>query len=191
MRTSLYSILCIVIRMGALILAIETLVGLPSVLESTMYSSQLDPSYKGVLIGFYGAFFALAAVLWIYPGTLARLAAGQSSRQVFESPIGAEEWQYIAISVVGVYFAISGIGGLLGAGTRIIMTLHIAGETGVVRPTDFGRLIALAAEIVIGIALAFGARGLVGLLRTMRERGLPPVNSVLDETPDEPARPNV
>jgi hypothetical protein len=175
MRTSLYSILCIVIRLGAVLLAVETLVGLPVALDA-MHASN-SQGLGGALIGFYGVFFALAAALWIYPGLLARLAAGQSSRQVFESPLGAEDLQYIALCVLGVYFVVSGIFGLIDTGLRVLVMMRQSDPAyAALRTPDIARLVAVAAKIAIGVGLALGARGLTGWVRRLREQGLPPAS---------------
>lgn len=192
MRTSLYSILCIAIRIGAVILAAEVLVALPGTLDSVIRNGEFQLGLKQWLLVFYGLFFVFAAALWIYPGLLARLAAGESSRQVFESPLAADDWQYIAISVVGVFLAISGFSEILGVGARIIVASHVEGiAASGLRETDIARLVALIVKIALGMGLAFGARGLVGLFHTLRERGLPPVAAISEEPTDDSGRPTV
>ncbi|HEV7491874.1 MAG TPA: hypothetical protein VGO25_13800, partial [Rhodanobacteraceae bacterium] len=187
MRTSLYSILCIVVRLGALLIAVETLIGLPLALES-LRNSHNPAEFDNAMIGFYGAFFGLAAILWIYPGLLARLAAGQASKQVFESPLDAAEIQYIALCVLGVYFAFSGIFGLIEIGLRLLVTMRQSEPAyAALRAQDVARLVAVVAKIVIGIGLAFGARGLTGWVRRLREQGLPPPASLVEsDSADSP-----
>jgi len=176
MRTSLYSILCIVVRLGAIILAVQTLVSVPTLwggVEGGLY----DAGTARVLIGFVGAFIALMVVLWIYPGVLARLAAGQASREIFESPIEAAELQYIAFAVAGVVLAVSGLADLLKVGARMIVTLQMTDTTyAFLRAEEVGGAAAVLVKIGLGIGLTFGARGFVGWLRRLREQGLPVVH---------------
>lgn len=112
MRTSLYSILCIVVRLGAVLLFVETVTSLPVAWESlriwTQDPSAPDDAVRGMLIGFSGASLALAALLWLYPGVLARVAADAGSREVFESPLSARQLQYIALSAARARLAAAG-----------------------------------------------------------------------------------
>jgi hypothetical protein len=184
MRTSLYSILCIVVRLGAVLLFVETAVSLPSV-WATLQANEYE-SVRGMLIGFSGALIALAVALWLYPGLLARLAAGAASREVFESPIAAKELHFIAFSVLGVVFAISALLGLVSALLRIALSAHF-GDTAfeTLAWQNAADLLVLFLKLAFGIGLTFGARGLVGLLHRLRERGLPPAqyDDAAKETP--------
>lgn len=96
------------VRVGAILLLVTTLAGLPFAFAS-VHNGQFGAGAEGILIGFNGALIALAIALWLYPGWLARLAAGQASGQVFESPISAAQLQYIAFAVLGVAFAMNAL----------------------------------------------------------------------------------
>src|SRR5262245_7681036 len=124
MRTSLYTILCIVIRLAAVFLAVTTVMTVAPT-AWTMDDGQLGSGWRGMLLGFGGAMVALAVLLWIYPGTLARIAAGRASQEVFESPLSGAELQQIALSVIGIWFAMSGIIGLVSVGMRLILASHV------------------------------------------------------------------
>ena len=104
MRTSLYSILCIAIRLGAVFMAVQVLVGVPTALGELL-AAQVTVSTKAA-IAFGVAELALAGLLWLYPGILARIAAATSSQQVFESPITATELQQLAFAVLGICFVV-------------------------------------------------------------------------------------
>lgn len=177
MRTSLYSILCIVIRVGAILLVVEIAVGLPLALSS-LRGKQFGPGAEGMLIGFSGALAVLASALWLYPGLLARLAITQASRQVFESQIGAEQLQYIAFAVLGVAFAMNGLIDLVGVGMRAALTFSLhdpAFEN--MRHEDWARVVTQVLKVILGVGLAIGSRGLAGLLHRLRETGLGPASS--------------
>lgn len=187
MRTSLYSILCIVVRVSAILLFVKTMVALPLALSSAR-GGQFGPGAEGMLIGFTGALVALAIALWLYPGLLARLASIQRSREVFESPISAAQLQYVAFAVLGVAFAIDALLDLVAFGTRaaLIFRLHDPAYDGL-RLDDRARVVALVAKLILGVALAAGSLGLVGLLRGLRENGLPKaVAADLEEDVESP-----
>lgn len=180
MRTSLYSILCIVVRLGAVMLFVETLASLPAA-WSAMHGTE-EQAARGMLIGFGGALLALAALLWLYPGVLARMAAGTASREVFESPISARQLQYIAFSVLGVVFAIKGLTGLVAVLFRIALSAQYGDTAFRMLLWQNGAAVSVQVlEFAVGIGLTFGARGLTGLLQRLRERGLPPAQA--DEEP--------
>jgi hypothetical protein len=173
MRTSLYGILCIAIRLGAVILAVDTLAAMPTTWE-VLHASNARPGYDGVLFGFGGAALFLAVLLWIYPSVIARLAAGRTTEQVFESPLSSGEFQEIALSVVGICFVMSGIAELAGVGARVILDMSANGLSfKEIMSHEVFRIAPPIVKIAAGIALALGARGLVGWFRAMRERGLP------------------
>lgn len=186
MRTSLYSILCIVVRLGAVMLFVQTMISLPFAWASLL-ADQGGWNGQTWLIGLSGAAIAIAFALWLYPGLLARLAAGASSRETFESPIDAKEVQYIAFAVLGVCFAVGGLIELVGD----LLRLSVNAELGDVAFKTLvwesrANLSAPALKLVVGIGLTLGARGLTGSLRALRERGLPPMQYEANE--DRPSK---
>lgn len=167
MRTSLYSILCIVVRLGAMWLAVGLIANLPATLDLLRST---EPVGAGSVLFAQAIGLLFAAVLWLYPGMLARVAAGRSSQQVFESPIAAADLQAIALAVLGVAFAVNGVAGL------VLHVLHYAWMTSSSTFTSASErglfpMVADAVQIVLGVALALGARGLGHLLLRLRGRG--------------------
>ncbi len=166
MRTSLYSILCIVIRLGAVFLALRMIWSMVNLLMSWGQVTNLMEFWASV--GLVVATLLVAFLLWLFPGPLARLATGRSSHEVFESPIEARDFQWIALSVLGMYFVVSGLLGLSSYGVNRLVMSSIA---------DFGeeqrmRVIAdvfyWTAQIALGLVLALGAKGLTGVLYRLR-----------------------
>lgn len=132
-------------------------------------TSPADLWLVGVL---FVATLALAVLFWLHPGPLARLCSGRSAGEVFESPIGPHELQWIALCVLGTYFVVVGVIGfihyeanLLIVDARFDREQHIADFIG----TGLYWLI----QIVVGLGLALGARGLTGLLRRLRHGEAP------------------
>ncbi len=177
MRTSLYSILCIVVRLGAMLLFVQTVTSLPTMLP-TMQAWSGDPNEeaaRGMLIGFGGALIALSVALWLYPGMIARLATTSASHQPFESSIDAKELQYIALSVLGVAFAMGALLDLVSFAFRLALSARFGDTAFTMLLWQSGSsLLVCVLKLVIGLGLAFGAHGLTGLLHRLRERGLPP-----------------
>ena len=167
MRTSLYSILCIVIRFGAVLFAFTVL----SRLAGAVFSWQ-DPLPAEVLplaIGSAALSTLIAFLLWLYPGPLARLATGRSAHEVFEAPLDAREIQWIALSVLGMYFVMSGLIDLSSTAYRqYLMSAFVDHVSESARRDAIAEYLFSAVQIALGLALAFGARGLVGLLHRLR-----------------------
>lgn len=168
MKTSLHALLCIVVRTSGLATAASTLLSLPEIFAYTAAAgSNLPPAFP---ITMAAVTFVIGCLLWVYPRAIASLATTRSSHEPFESPVEAADLQRIAFSVVGVWFALSGV---------VAMVYGIARYIGV-RMTDDGTfdgagvffgssgIWSALATIVAGIALALGSRGLVGLLHTLR-----------------------
>lgn len=165
MRTSLYSILCIVIRLGAVLLAVGTLGSVLSMiltLREGVAALELAPALVALVLTLLVAF-----LLWLYPGPLARMASARSSQQVFESPLAAAQLQWIALSVLGMYFVVSGI---VGFAHYEIQQLIVGAMQD--RERQIARFVQVALywllQLGFGLALTLGARGLSGLLQRMR-----------------------
>lgn len=165
MRTSLYSILCIVIRLGAVVLAASTLGSALSV--ALMMRRGVPLADLGWVFGVWVAMLAIACLLWLYPGWLARLCSPRSANQVFESPIDSRDLQWIAFSVLGAYFVVTGIVGFVYYEANLLIADAMADRE--MRIEGFVRngLYALL-QCAIGIALVLGARGLTGMLHRVR-----------------------
>lgn len=104
------------------------------------------------------------------------MAVRNSALEVFESPLGAAEIHYIAISLLGVALAFDGVVRLvhelvlaLGAGT-----VYAGASMGQIFKRELIDFLTSGSRVVLGGSLMLGAHGLVGWLRSMRERGLPP-----------------
>jgi len=166
MRTSFYSILCIAIRLGAAFLAFGALARIPSTILGWKYS------VSGDVAGFAAASIAfvllVALVLWIYPGLLARIAAGRNSREVFESSISPAELQWIALSLLGVYFSVSALITLSFYGMQWAAYSGQYASSAENRAEMLSNASYYVIKLVAGLVLAFGARGLTAMLRRVR-----------------------
>ena len=171
MRTSLYSILCIVIRLGAVLLAVSTLGSVLSMclaLRNGTAVLELVPVLVAFVLTLLVAFF-----LWLCPGPLARMASTRSSQQVLESPIVAAHVQWIALSVLGMYFFVEGLVGFAHYEIQQLIVGAIAD-----REMRIAKFVQVALywllQMGFGVALTLGARGLTGMLQRIRHGDMPP-----------------
>lgn len=174
MKTTLFTVLCIAIRLGAVLLAVNILEQLPFWLSQS-HPGSVYTLYQ-LLLGFF--VLVLAAVLWVRPGILAWWAIGKGQREILESPINADQVQHIAFSVLGVWMVISGFGGCI---SHLMIMLFLRervadAATGVLPPGEWRYVCSYTLEALAGGALAVGSRGLIGLLH--RLRGYPVTETV-------------
>jgi len=190
-RTNAYSILCVFIRTFAMWLFVTTVVALPLIFVT---ASQWDPQRKWIyfLIG-TGISMVVATLVWIFADKLAKLALARPQQIIFESDIAASEWQTVAFSVVGLWQAFAGIVGLTIhlAGMLVVQPqMAAAGYPNLWPPKFVGDVAASCVQLILGLGLMFGSRGLVGLVRRYRHIGYAPNVSVESQQSGEVDRAN-
>ncbi len=163
MKTSLYSILCITIRLGAVIWIVGSLVHLPFSWISAM-SAPHPSAAIGWLLGEVVCQVLIAFLFWLFPGALAKLAAGRATHEFFESSTSAATLQYVSLSVVGAWFLLQG---LVYLSFEAAQALQFGIES---IPDRLPVFAASSMRVVAGLGLLLGARGLVGLLESLRGR---------------------
>jgi len=177
MRTSLYSILCIGIRLAAVLLAVNAVLAIPAGYMTLAHSDLWTAGEIGWFAALWLVILLFAVLLWIYPGMLARLAAGKASQQIFESPLSAADFQQIAFSIVGLWILLAALIGITQVVVREILVEHALRATDPstegVRQQMIAQLVDDVLRMLIGAVLMLRARGLVGLLRRTREAGMP------------------
>jgi hypothetical protein len=177
MKTSVYSILCIAIRLATVLWAIGSISNLPfswiAALSTPNPSATLTWLLSGVAVQ-----LLVVAMLWLYPGMLAGFVAGRSSHEVFESSISQIQLQYTALSVLGAWFVVQGCVFL---SYELVRTIQFAFEN---LPMKLATLAEAGIRVVGGIVLMLGSRGLVGALNSFRNgaNALPAIASNGDES---------
>lgn len=172
MKTSLYSILCIVIRVVAILLIANTVLAFPSLYAAM--GNMSHPDYARAWLYYLTATdFLIGASLWIYPGVLARLAVSKSGHDVFESPLSPLDFQRIAFSILGAWFVLNG---LIDVAHDVFHMFTMADPAdgmsiGIAFEAESVKFVTSTARFLLGVILMFGARGLVGLINRMRYRG--------------------
>lgn len=178
MKTTLHAVLCIVIRLGAVLLAVQVLAVLPVLL------SMRDRAFFAMELGFAALALLLAVVLWLRPGWLARCALRASDDLPLEGGIDADDLQRIAFATLGAWFLIEGLAGAISAGAALWQLHVMRGHyPGMQLPTgQWGGLIRAVVSLMAGAALMLGSQGLTVLLQRLRGRA--PVQVV---SPDDHA----
>ncbi len=165
MKTTLYTVLCVAIRLGAVLMAVGVFERLPGI-----FFFRGDVHYPLPALLMEAFTLLLAFVLWLRPGLLAWWAVGGKRQEILESPIHADQLHYVAFSVLGAWLVISGVAGCFGHGT-IILLLHQAsydgsGET--VPAAEWHWMVQYGVTAAAGVVLMSGSRGLIGLFQRLR-----------------------
>lgn len=179
MKTTLYTVLCIAIRLGAVLMVVGLLESLPVFLWGTQHNVQfMIPALVIAALG-----LVIALVLWLKPGVLAWWASSRGKGEIFESHIEADQIQYIAFSVLGAWLVVSGLAALVPSTIQLLWLRHLADAyPGMVPPSNtWIGLIRFLVMTVAGVILMLGAHGLVGLLHRLRGYPMQPTVGSDDE----------
>jgi len=172
-RSSLYSILCTSVRLSAVYLFVDAIPqSVPVVVNAHTSFGVADWRYA---LGPPVMELVIAMLLWFFPGGLARLAASKRSLEHFESDIAPEALQYIAVSVLGLWFATTGLVQFAYTIHRwifldVYLSKHLLDPT--TDPKVLGTMLSEIVRIILGATLALGARGITGVLHRFRQAGL-------------------
>ncbi len=164
-RTNAYSLVVILIRIGALYMAMRGLASLAP-LVFTHYWSELAPFAISA-----GILLLLGAAVWVCADLIARAALASPREPVFESDLDAGQWQYVLFSVVGLWWVVTAIVSLVWSIVGWWQVLNYAEGSRTLIEFGAGRfadVVASLVQLAIGIALLLGSRGLVRLLRRLR-----------------------
>jgi hypothetical protein len=173
-KSNLYSVLCTAVRLAAVYLFVDALLTTLSMVSNGHTTN--DAAVWGMVLGLPAIQLLFGLLLWFFPGGLARVAANRRSLELFESDISPEVLQYVAFSVLGIWFAVTGLVQFAYSIHRwlflnLYLDHHFPDPTS--DPRVLGSLLSEIVKILAGLALAFGARGLVEMLRRFREAGMP------------------
>lgn len=179
MKTSFYTLLCIVVRVVALATLLSAVGNLPSQLVY-LAAPDIGKIAAVAILGTQAANIVLCFVLWLFPGLLVNLAITRSAREPFESTIDAIDLQRVGFSIVGIWFTFEGVIAALYAYGRYAAVEYQYGVEANM-PVPWLDLTVGIAMIVAGIALTLGSRGLARFLHTLRYGS--PVQRPNEETP--------
>lgn len=176
MKTTLYTVLCVVIRLGAVLMAVGLFERVPVFLWGSP-----DRALSVIALGFTALGLLMAAVLWCWPGLLAWWAASRQNGEVIESTMGAGQIQYVAFSVMGCWLLISGLASGLQQGVTLLLMHAEISPSPALSSNIVVDLIKSAVILVAGGTLMLGSHGLVGLLHRLRGY---PHNTISEADPD-------
>ena len=168
MKTTLYTVLCVAIRLGAVLMAVGLLERLPLFLwESPAGGFALD----AVLLAVFG--LLVAGALWLWPSILAGWAVGRRGHELLEiQQLDADGLMRVALTVSGAVLSVSGLAGCLGHGLSMLLFRSRMADaaTGQLPVSEWHWVLYYVVQTVGGAALMLGARGLATFLQRVRGR---------------------
>jgi hypothetical protein len=181
MKTTLHTVLCVAIRLGAVLMAVGILEQIPGLV---LYPTQ-DGHLVWAALSLHGAGLLLAFALWLWPNLLAWWAVGRNRHEMLELAITPAQLQYVAMSVVGIWALIGGLSGLVAHGAVVLFVRQAAvmgDASGMIPASEWRSMVYFGTMLLAGAALTLGARGLAGLLQ--RLRGYPQAITASDDNAD-------
>jgi hypothetical protein len=113
-----------------------------------------------------GPLAILGIGLWFFPGTVAnRIVSGAP---VPESTFDPRPLELIALTVVGIYLVAHAIIDIAYNVALAITLLRVVPDLANVPPSVIARIAAALVQIIIGVALCIGGRGVLRLVERMR-----------------------
>lgn len=155
------------LRLFAIAIVIYTLYALPGLYYG--WQQQALPGYVRGLALAHVAGLALAALMWFAPGRLAALILPARSSQSLDQALGVEQAQTVVLAAVGGLVVLLFLPEVLVLSWRLYEASRSLAEA-----PDPGQVVELAAHagsLLLGLWLALGSRGWVGLIRRLRRAG--------------------
>jgi len=171
-RTNAAGVLTVLLRAAAVWMIARTAVSLPTLVSALAGGGFQVDTTRPVVISTLTVVL-VAAVVWIFADLLARLALARPGQPPFESDLPLAHWQELAIGVVGLFEAANGF---ITLGIGLLLVFLVGREDDIAVAVDMEFLVRQGVvegivQLAIGLALLFGARGLAGLVRRLRDAG--------------------
>lgn len=117
---------------------------------------------------------ALGLVLWLKAGRIAAYMLPDREEALERAALSIEDVQSTAFSVIGILVLAGAIPQMVQTVSSIVImhNLQYDSKNQWFYAHDIVRIAELVVQLIIGIWLFFGSRGIVGLYRRMREAGL-------------------
>jgi hypothetical protein len=166
----LKSLAAIIIRLFAVFITIYAIRNLLSI--SFYYADDTYSTAVWISWGFSILFFITAIILWTFPNLIAKKIISWDVEETNKEKTSAEEIEVVGFSLIGLFYLYYAISDLV---YWAIFTLFIQKSYDV--PVDLSieqkvNIIVTVVEFLFALIIILRARGLVGLLRKIRNAGL-------------------
>ncbi len=121
-----------------------------------------------LLAGFTVPLLLAALLLWIFPLTIAGTILPEIKTSGSSVPLEVGEIQIVAFSILGLWVLSTAVPDIFYWSTFVYLAKGIEFS---LTPEHIGNIVVTVIEIIIGVWLVFGAKGLRGLRRLVRISG--------------------
>ena len=180
-RTNAAGVLTLLMRAAALWMVARLVMTWPGLILALNEQMDESGSLQWMTLGASAVVLLAAAAFWLFADVFARLALARPGQPPFESSLELRQWQELAFSVVGLWFAVSGATGLATNGLLFLFLRSSLSMEGYFA-SQWGQELAYdAVQFVLGLVLLLRARGAVGLLHRLRGYDTAPAPRVADD----------
>jgi hypothetical protein len=110
-------------------------------------------------------------LLWFFPLTVASKILPPLQAEEHVAPLGAHELHSVGISLIGLWVLATAIPDLVYWVSLAYFIGRSEYAAATLPPDQLGGVVATVAEILVGMGLLFGSKGLAGLVRRFRSAG--------------------
>lgn len=135
-----------------------------------------------ILLAAIAVLALIVILLWLFPLTVARKLLPRSALDQSFSLPPHEQIERAGFCLMGLWLLTHAVPGLI-FDAVVTRLYHYSGATMELRPQDYAAIAEHLVELVLGLWLLFGARGLRGLVAWARAAGSP--GSRADSSPQE------
>jgi hypothetical protein len=161
------SIAVVLLKITGLVLIVISISGLPAYFPLTgdAYKFSIREVLATAAVAL-GPLAIIGLILWFFPGTVAnKIVSGEPSDP---SAGGARPIELAALTVLGVYLVTHAILGAVRDGVLLILVSRDNGNFSAVPASVTAHIAATIAELLIGVALCIGARGVMRVIERLR-----------------------
>jgi len=112
-----------------------------------------------------------AVLLWMFPLTIAAKLIPDIKKQEPPKAIDSAEIEVVAFSILGLWVLANAIQDAFHWATYVYIIKNSVTPKVELTPENIGNIVATVVELVIGLWILFGSKGVIGFLRRMRYAG--------------------
>ena len=112
-----------------------------------------------------------AVLLWLFPLTIAAKIIPDIKAKKPPKTLEGGEIELVAFSILGLWVLTGAIPDIFHWGTFVYMVKNSEAARVELSPDNIGNIVATVVELVIGFWLLFSSKGIIGILRRLRNAG--------------------
>jgi hypothetical protein len=159
-----------VLRLAGLFLLVLALGHILTMTTTVAFEVGMTGATRTVWGIFSAALLTMCGVLIVVPGAVARRLAPRETDDEAATPWTLDDLQAALFCALGLFFLVDAVADLVRWAAAFAFSVG-TGRGSAFATANVGQLAYLVVRLVSGIWLLFGARGLRGLLRTLRRAG--------------------